>query len=161
MNSEITYICVYIWGFLAFYVCFKGVLQLCILVYSYNFPPLIKKKLMGCVCLTGKEVPVYVWGLHAHLQHSRKPANTSEDTPWWIHLCVQPAGLRQSLSHLLQPKDPCSRPHKGETFRVWCAGLWEGFQHTLQVKLTSEKHKTLMFFLLCSCSFLTTRAVME
>lgn len=33
------------------------------------------------VCCAGKEVPVHVFRLHAHLQHSRQPAHPSENTP--------------------------------------------------------------------------------
>lgn len=91
---------------------------------------------VGCfLIISGEAIPMHVRGLYAHLQHGGKLAHTSEDAPRRIHICVQPAGLRQSLSHVLQPEDPRPRPHKRKTLWVWCPGLWESLQHSLQVNM--------------------------
>ncbi len=108
---------------------------------------------IGSFCLSGEAIPMHVRGLYAHLQHGGKPAHASEDAPRWIHVCVQPAGLRQGLPHILQPEDPRPRPHKREALWVWRARLWESLQHSLQVNMRT-KHCFIRFTFasLSSCS---------
>lgn len=108
----------------AFCLCFR-IISFCGDAVRRWFSPLLR--------LLGEALPVHVWRLHKDVQHGRKPADTPEDSPGRVHLCLQSTRLWKGLPHILQPQDPCTRSHEGEAVRVWCARLWEGLQYVIQV----------------------------